>query len=57
MDCHDDEAKLALTFDSTDAFEHAKEQWSYVNKDEDGRFMLVANSDGCGSKDQRQAYM
>lgn len=57
MDCQNDEGTLNLTFDSADAFEYAKEQWLYVNKAEDGNFMLIANNDGCGSKDQRQAYM
>lgn len=57
VDCQNDEGMLDLVFDSTDAFEYAKEQWCYVNKADDGKFMLIANNDGCGSKDQRQAYM
>ena len=55
--CRDEEGTLALTFGSTEAFEYAKEQWGYVKKAVDGRFLLIANHDGCGPDDQRQSYM
>ena len=57
VNCRDDEGVLALTFGSTDAFNYAEEQWGYVNKADDGQFLLIANNDGCGPDDQRQAYM
>ena len=57
VNCRDDEGILVLTFGSTDALDYAEEQWGYVNKADDGRFLLIANHDGCGPDDQRQAYM
>ncbi len=57
VDCRDNEGKLDLKFGSTDAFDHAKKQWAYVNEEENGNFLLIANHDNCGSDDQRQGYM
>ena len=57
VDCRDDEGTLALAFGSAEAFDYAKEQWDYVNKGDDGRFLLIANHDGCGADYQRQSYM
>ena len=55
--CQDDKGTLSLTFDSTDAFDYAKNQWGYVNEADDGKFLFIANKDGCGPDDQRQPYM
>ena len=57
VDCRDNEGRLDLKFNSTDAFDHAKKQWAYVNEKEHDNFLLIANHDNCGSDDQRQGYM
>lgn len=57
VDCRDNEGRLDLKFNSTDAFDHAKKQWAYVNEKEHDNFLLIANHDNCGSNDQRQGYM
>lgn len=57
VNCHDDEGTLDLEFGSADAFEYAKKQWGFVNEVEHGKFLLIANPDGCGSKGQRQGYV
>lgn len=57
VNCHDDEGTLSLTFASKDAFDYSKTKWEYVNKADDGKFLLIANTDGCGPHDQRQPYM
>ena len=57
IDCKDDEGTLDLVFGKKDAFDYAKEQWGYVNDADEGRFLLIANNDGCGTDEQRQPYM
>ena len=57
VDCQGDEGTLALTFGTKEAFDYAKEQWDYVNKADDGNFLLLANNNGCGSENQRQGYV
>ena len=57
VNCEDDEGTLALKFGSTEAFEHAKKQWAYVNEKEHGRFLLIANHDNFGPDEQRQGYV
>ncbi|KAF6235168.1 hypothetical protein HO173_006797 [Letharia columbiana] len=57
VDCRDDEGVLSLMFGSSDAFEYAREKWGYVNKVDDGKFLLIANKDGCGPGGQRQPYV
>ena len=57
MDCLGDEGRLDLRFGTTEAFNYAKTEWDYVNKAEDRQFVFIANNDGCGPDDQRQAYM
>ena len=57
INCRDQEGRLDLKWDSVNAFEVAKSQWNYVNKDEKGRFLVIANQDGCGQTGQRQGYV
>lgn len=57
VNCHDDEGTLSLAFALKDAFHYAKAQWGYVNKADDGKFLLIANKDGCGPDGRRQPYM
>ncbi|CAF9942270.1 MAG: hypothetical protein ALECFALPRED_009642 [Alectoria fallacina] len=55
--CQDDEGVLSLVFASEDAFDYAVKQWGYVNEADDGKFLLIANKDGCGIDGQRQPYI
>ena len=55
--CREDEGTLLLTFGSADTFDYAEKQWGYVNEADDGRFLFIANEDGCGADDQRQPFM
>ncbi|KAL6718213.1 hypothetical protein ACLMJK_004301 [Lecanora helva] len=57
VDCKGDDGSMFLTFKSQDAFSHALQQWSYINQNDDGKFLLIANHDGCGPDDQRQPYL
>ncbi|KAI5845067.1 hypothetical protein DFP73DRAFT_584651 [Morchella snyderi] len=56
VDCKGDDGIMSLTFTSKEAFDAAVEKWNFVNEDEDGSFLLIANHDECGDADQRQAY-
>ncbi|RPB16449.1 hypothetical protein P167DRAFT_481120 [Morchella conica CCBAS932] len=56
VDCKGDDGTMSLTFTSKEAFDAAVDKWSFINEDEDGSFLLIANHDGCGDADQRQAY-
>ncbi len=57
VDCKGDDGIMSLTFSSQDAFNHALQEWSYINKNDDGQFLLMANHEGCGPDDQRQPYL
>jgi len=57
VDCKGDDGIMSLTFSSQDAFNHALQEWSYINKNDDGQFLLIANHGGCGPDDQRQPYL
>lgn len=57
VDCKGDDGEMSLTFASADAFNHALQQWSYINENEEGKFLMIANHAGCGPDDQRQPYL
>ena len=46
VDCNDDDGTMSLTFKSQDAFNHALQEWNYVNQNDDGKFLLIANHEG-----------
>lgn len=56
VDCNGDDGSMSLTFKSKDAFNAAIEKWSVINERDEDSFLLIANHDGCGPEDQRQAY-
>ncbi|KAL8991674.1 MAG: hypothetical protein Q9169_007759 [Polycauliona sp. 2 TL-2023] len=57
VDCKGDDGEMSLTFKSQEAFDHAMKTWKFINEDEDERFLLIANHDGCGPDDERQPYL
>lgn len=56
VDCNGDDGLMSLTFKSEDAFNAAVQKWSHINEKDEDSFLLIANHDGCGPEDQRQAY-
>ena len=46
VDCNDDDGTMSLTFKSQDAFNYALQEWNYVNQNDDGKFLLIANHEG-----------
>lgn len=46
VDCNDDDGTMSLTFKSQDAYNHALQEWNYVNQNDDGKFLLIANHEG-----------
>ena len=46
VDCKGDDGTISLTFNSETAFNHALQEWSYINENDDGQFLLIANLDG-----------
>ncbi|KAL8795435.1 MAG: hypothetical protein Q9195_002024 [Heterodermia aff. obscurata] len=56
VDCKGDDGAMSLTFNSKKAYEYALKIWGYINEDDDKNFLLIANHDGCGPKDERQPY-
>lgn len=56
VDCEGDDGSMSLTFTSKDAFNAAVEKWGVINENDEDSFLLIANHDGCGPEDQRQAY-
>jgi hypothetical protein len=56
VDCEGDDGEMALTFKSREAFDYAHEQWDFINERTEYAFLLIANHDGCGPDQQRQAY-
>ena len=57
VDCKGDDGEMSLTFNSEGAYNYALQQWSSINSQDNGSFLLIANNDGCGKDDQRQPYM
>lgn len=57
VDCEGDDGQMSLTFSSQQAYDYALKQWSYINENEDGKFLLIANHDGCGADERRQPYL
>lgn len=57
IDCRGDDGTMSLTFKSLNAFNRALQSWSYINDNDNGEFLLIANQDGCGPDDQRQPYL
>ena len=57
VDCKGDDGTMSLTFKSQDAFNYALKTWSHINQNENDKFLLIANHDGCGPDDQRQPYL
>ena len=57
VDCQGDDGTISLTFSSPGAFNYALQQWAHINDSDDGKFLLIANHDGCGPEDQRQPYL
>lgn len=56
VDCEGDDGQMSLTFRSREAYDRAIDSWKYINEDTDLQFLLVANHDGCGPDEERQAY-
>ncbi|KAL8941040.1 MAG: hypothetical protein Q9216_002487 [Gyalolechia sp. 2 TL-2023] len=56
VDCNGDDGLMSLTFKSQEAFQRALDTWSFINKAQEKQFLLIANHDGCGPQDERQAY-
>ena len=48
---------MSLTFKSKKAFDQALRKWDFINEDEEEKFLLIANHDGCGPDDERQPYL
>ncbi|KAL2038814.1 hypothetical protein N7G274_008572 [Stereocaulon virgatum] len=46
VDCKGDDGTISLTFNSENAFNHALQEWSYINQNDNGTFLLIANHDG-----------
>ncbi|KAL9026335.1 MAG: hypothetical protein Q9196_004985 [Gyalolechia fulgens] len=56
VDCNGDDGLMSLKFKSQGAFQRALDTWSFINKAQEKQFLLIANHDGCGPQDERQAY-
>ena len=57
VDCNGDDGSMSLMFSSQGAFKYALSQWTYINKSDNGTFILIANHDGCGPDGERQPYL
>lgn len=57
VDCKGDDGSMSLTFKSKKAFDQALRKWDFINEDEEEKFLLIANHDGCGPDDERQPYL
>lgn len=57
IDCKGDDGEMSLTFKSEYAYRQASNAWKYLNEHDGHRFLLIANHEGCGPGDERQAYM
>lgn len=57
VDCNQNDGQMALAFKSREAFERAINAWEFVDDEEDVRFLLITNHDGCSPVDSRQPHM
>ncbi|KAI9799884.1 MAG: hypothetical protein M1833_003806 [Piccolia ochrophora] len=57
VDCEGDDGIMSLTFKSPEAFDQALKEWAWINTAEEKQFLLIANHEGCGPDDERQAYI
>lgn len=57
IDCQGDDGHMSLTFNSRTAYDYALKSWDFINANDNGKFLLIANHEGCGPDDQRQPYM
>lgn len=57
IDCQGDDGTMSLTFKSNQAYQYALKAWGYINDNADDKFLLIANHQGCGPDEERQAYM
>lgn len=57
VDCHGEDGFVSLKFISWDVYHRALAGWSFINDDEDAKFLLIANHEDCSSADQRQPYL
>ena len=57
VDCNGDDGSMFLTFNSQQAYDYALQTWSYVNQNDNDKFLLIANHNGCGPNDDRQPYL
>jgi len=57
VDCKGDDGLMSLTFQSENAFKYALQEWNFINQNDEGKFLLIANHEGCGPGDQRQPYL
>ena len=46
VDCKGDDGTISLTFNSENAFNYALQEWSYINQNDNGTFLLIANHEG-----------
>ncbi|KAL8929157.1 MAG: hypothetical protein Q9172_000592 [Xanthocarpia lactea] len=56
VDCKGDDGEMSLTFQSQEVLDYAVNTWSFINQAKDESFLLIANHDGCGPDEERQAY-
>lgn len=57
IDCQGEDGTMSLTFKSHQAYDYAVQAWRHVNADANGKFLLIANHEGCGPDEERQSYM
>lgn len=57
VDCNGLDGLMSLSFKTKDAFGRALGAWSFINDEEDSRFLLIADHEDCSPSDQRQPYM
>ncbi|KAL9638873.1 MAG: hypothetical protein Q9164_001280 [Protoblastenia rupestris] len=56
VDCKGDDGTMSVTFKSQSTYDYATERWSYINENDDDKFILITNHDGCGPQYERQPY-
>ncbi len=56
VDCQGDDGTMSLTFKTEAALDYAWKEWAWINQDANHTFIMVANHDGCGPDEERQAY-
>ncbi len=57
VDCNGDDGTMSLTWSSQNSYEYALQQWKFINRSDNGTFLLIANHDGCGPDGERQPYL